>query len=327
MDKINSELIPEKEGYEVTSCLVNKFEGAKSSLAEHCDDEASINPQSSIFTLSVGATRTITFRDRFSDEEIRHVAGSGSMYAMSRDSQCVFRHRIDPDPSCNATRYSLTFRCVNWKYRNSTCLHGDSNTTPIEFGEGKGKVGALTPGKQVYEPRIHMIDPMCSASFANVVLHVGVNDLKQEEVKNTRDVEAVYEKFKSKVFDIVELNPKVKLIVFPVLPTGSEVLNMRVLDYNRLITNDLPRSCCNVSVVDGVQRFLGNARFAGCSPRNLLSESLTRKRGDVLHINEAGCALLVSLMKDAIRSRRGGFRDSRRYGTVAKAGGKSGRTS
>ena len=79
--------------------------------------------------------------------------------------------------------------------------------------------------------------------------------------------------------------------------------------------------------MEGVGRFLGRARTAGPAPQNLLCESLTKKRGDPLHINDSGRALLVSLIKQAIMSRRKGFRDSRGYASVTKAGGKQGMTS
>ena len=140
MDSMNKAIAEKGEEFKVTACLVNKYEGPKSGLSEHSDDEPSVDPESSIATLSLGETCTITFKDRFSGQEIKHTAIPNSLYVMSRESQSVFTHRIDPDPAFSGVRYSLTFRCVSWRYLNSTCLFGASNCRDIVFGEGKGKL-------------------------------------------------------------------------------------------------------------------------------------------------------------------------------------------
>ena len=49
--------------YGINSCLVNLYESKMAVLPEHSDKEGDINPLSSIFTLSLGATRTVLFRD------------------------------------------------------------------------------------------------------------------------------------------------------------------------------------------------------------------------------------------------------------------------
>ena len=74
-----------------------------------------------------------------------------SLYSMTKESQNVFKHGILPNPN-NSNRYSITFRCVHWKYLNSTYAVGDSNFGKIKFGEGKGYVGKSTPGLKDFGP-------------------------------------------------------------------------------------------------------------------------------------------------------------------------------
>ena len=111
-----------------------------------------------------------------------------------------------------------------------------------------------------------------------------------------------------------QLNPRAKFFIVPVLPTGSEALNTKVCDFNRLLINDLPKSFYNVSIVDGVPRFLDGRR-------NLLKKSLFRKPGDILHINSTGHALLVRLVKDSIFRRKRNFVDGRSYSSSLKGTG------
>ena len=46
---------------EINSCLISRYKTGKNSIAMHRDDEICINPDSHIITLSLGATRTMTF--------------------------------------------------------------------------------------------------------------------------------------------------------------------------------------------------------------------------------------------------------------------------
>ena len=305
-----------KEGggnYEINSCRVVKFD-SKSLSKQYCHNEYSINPESNIFSLCLGTSQTFIFTEKFSAEEETFETSIGSLLTMSRNSQNIFSHRIKNElPNQNLCGFVLTFKCQNINLMNSTCIVGDSNTKGIKFGSGKGTVGERYPGKQVYSPVIKDIDPLSCASYQNVVLSLGVNDVRQSDVKCYDDIKQVYATYKSKLRDINQLNPGAKVFIVPILPTSSEALNAKICDYNRLLINDLHKSFYNVSIVDGVPRFLDS--------RNLLKKSLFRKAGDILHINSAGHALLVRLVKDSIFRRRSNFVDGRSYSSSLKGTG------
>ena len=312
MNKVNSLIEGNGANYKLNSCKVLKFD-ENSSLSMHSENDSSINPESNIFTLSLGSPRTLMFRDKLSGLESTHVVNPISLYIMSRNSQNFFTHCIRKDSLNNGTNYSLIFKCVSHNFKNSTCIIGDSNTKGIKFGVGKGTVGERYPGKQVYSPVIENIDPVICASYHNIVLSLGVNDIRQPNVKDYSNIRQIYSQFKSKVNCIQKLNPRARIFVVPVLPTGSEELNVKVVDYNRLMIRDLPQAFYSVSIVHGVPRFLD-------SKRNILKGSLFRKHGDILHINAAGHGLLVKLIKDSIFYRNKGEVDGRSYSSSLKSG-------
>ena len=312
MNNINALIETEGANYKLNSYKVFRFD-EHSSLSMHSENDSLINPESDIFTLSLGSPRTITFRDKFSGIESTHVADPGSFHVMSRNSQNFFTHCIREDSLNNGTNYSLVFKCVSNNFKNSTCIIGDSNTKGIKFGVGKGTVGERYPGKQVYSPVIENMDTVVCASYHNVVLSLGINDIRQPNIKDYSNIKQIYSQFKSKVSCIQKLNPGARIFVVPVLPTGSEALNVKVVDYNRLMMRDLPQAFYNVSIVEGVPRFLDNNR-------NILRRSLFRNHGDILHINAAGHGLLVRLIKNSIFNRNKGVVDGRSYSSSLKSG-------
>ena len=135
--------------------------------------KASRNNQASFFAF------TFKFKkEKFSAKEQTYVTSTGSLLIMSRNSQNIFSHRIKNEfPDENLYSFVLTFKCQNVNFMNSTCTKG------IKFGSGKGTVGERYPGKQVYSPVIKDVDPLSCASYQNVVLSLGVNDVRQMNIK------------------------------------------------------------------------------------------------------------------------------------------------
>ena len=294
MDKLNQTKTSGK--YELNQCLVNRYDGPDATLPEHSDDEYAINPSSDIFTISIGAARTMVFRDIISGVEVEHTPQPDSLYVMSRDSQNFYKHRIDSESSTSGVRYSITFRCVHWKYLNSTCIIGDSNTKKITFGVGKGTVGESTPGNQVLAYTVEEIDPSCCASYKNVVIVVGTNNLRSRNVNNFNDVKNIYSMYKGKILEIKKLNKRCNIFIVPVLPTKLINVNRKITDFNGLIFRDLPQSCDNVSFID-VSQFVDRRN-------GLLLESLSRSSEDPLHISSSGVGILVRLIKTCIFQRK-----------------------
>ena len=293
----------------INSCLINKYEGADSFLPKHSDREVTINPESSIFTLSLGSPCELTFVDRLSGSETSLTCNDKSLYHMTRRSQEVFEHLIKPGSIDSGTRYSFTFRCVSWVNKNSTCLMGDSNTGLLKFGDDKrGTFGKLMPGQKFWSPRIEHLDPVSCMGYANVVLLCGINDIKQPDVESHKDVAGCYNKLKLKIKQIKCLSPRTAVFVCRLLPTKSPQLNVKVDIFNRLIFFDLLRTCKDVVEVGGFVRFARNQVLA-----DELSKQYDRNgRPDMLHLNKSGARVLAGLIKYSVFFRLNGGVDKRR---------------
>ena len=282
----------------INSCLVNKFHGGGSHLAQHSDNESSVHPESSILTLSLGASCDVQFsaKSTQTDTEKLH-ASANSLYVMSRKSQEYFEHRIEPG-SIDAPRYSLTFRSCRWQNRNSTCLIGDSNTGHLFFGEEEGRTfGDAMPGQRFWAPLIQDINPRVCSGYSKVVVMCGTNNLRTQDVRNKEDVERIGHQLDEKLKQIRQLNPSCKIYLCPVLPSRDYQLNLRIFDFCRMVKTYLVPSNQGVIYVNGFNGFLNN--------NNMLSDQYSRMRNknghpDILHLNRAGTKLLARLIKRTI---------------------------
>ena len=289
---------------QINSILVNKYSGAESYQPQHADKEITIDPESSIFTLSLGQPCSIVFVDRVSKEEQSFECNEKSLYHMTRKSQEFFEHRIDRGSVADGTRCSLTFRSVNWRNRNSTCIIGDSNTGPLKFGNDKRKsFGELMSGKSFFSAKVGDIQPKDTVAYNNVVIHCGINDLKHHSVKSEHDVKCIFNNFKSKLLLVRKFNPTANLFISPILPTKNQDFNKRANIFNQLITSELPQSNLNVTCIHGFDRFLDHNGF--------LSRELSRQYDrfgyvDMLHLNDTGSRLLAGLVKSVIFNKLNG---------------------
>ena len=307
MNTINQSLTGGR--YELNSILVNRYKGKNSFLPEHADDEYAINPESDIFTVSVGSTRTVLFRDTITGEEHEHPTPSGSLYCMTRQSQDVYRHRIEKDDSFDEKlRYSITLRCVHYKYLNSTCVMGDSNTANFKFGEDRGTFGRTTPGKRVETLHIQDIDPQRCMAYRNVVLMVGTNNLKSKHIKNTADTRALFDSFSHKIKEIRQLNKRCRVFIVPVIPTRYININHKVVDFNNIASRELPRMFPKLFIVRGIGELVDRSNGGTLATR-------FRRNPDPsgLHINNIGVSLVVGCIKSSIVQAK-----SRNQGTGSK---------
>ena len=310
IDQINSEFVTEDQT-KINSCLINRYNGPDSSLPQHSDDELSIHPESSIHTVSLGAACSMTFiakHDR--DDTLEHTCQPRSIYTMTRRSQEFFTHGIAKGSTESGVRYSITFRSVNFRNRNSTCIIGDSNTCGLKFGDDpKKSFGKWLPGRQIYTPVISDIDPYVACGYRNVVVHCAINDLKKDEVKNIADIKRVFAFYVNKIECIQAANPKSHVFICPPLPSKRAELNRKSLFFIKLIREELIPSNFGVTLVDGFDGFLDQA--------GLLSQHLSRdlnrhRKPDFLHLNWKGLAKLGVLIRNTILLRMNGGIDKRR---------------
>ena len=325
MDKLNEDHVDQSTP-PLNSCVVNKYVGPTSFIPSHSDDEKTIHPESRIFTVSVGKQTTVHFTNILNNEKREHVVQGGSMYSMSRISQACYKHQINKDPSWtgNDMRLSLTFRSVHWRNNNSTIVLGDSNTGGLKFAsfgndsatrDFNGTFGNALPGKRVAAFVVDGIHAETCIGYNNIVIHCGLNNVRQADVVSDDDVLAIYTNFKSKINQLIHVNKRARIYVNLLLPTKLNECNKKIKYFNNLIINDLCRSYSRVKYIESHKKF--------CDSNGFLSQNLSREfnadnQPDYLHLNDAGLKLLSVCIKNAI------FNSKRREGSNQRSGGSGG---
>ena len=302
LDEVRNHL-PDKRVL-INSCLVNKYTGGKDFIPPHSDDEVIIDPASDIVTVSVGASRSMKFTCKTDTESTTKCVEltNGSMLVCSRFSQDFWVHEIEKrEPSApteaaeNEVRYSFTFRHMSPRFAKSTIILGDSNTDYLNFGCEKGTFGPRMPGKS---KRILFIEeipkPEKIGPFRNIVLHVGINNLKSNNRRSTR---SLVNELDAKCRAILDIYPKSKIHLSMLLPTKQERLNVRVKEFNDLLL-DMSVNEKRMYVIDTGPLL--------CDSRGLLRDEFGRFRfnrpnaAEPIHLGKKGIRLLGNCIKQAI---------------------------
>ena len=275
------------------SVLINHYPSSETAhhdsfLPFHSDDEAVIQPDSSIITLSLGSIRSLQFKAiHNATEPTKTLApGHNSVYTMTRSSQGWYKHGIEPVDAADE-RFSLTFRCVSQKNKRSVIIQGDSNTKDIKFGSGIGSVGETYPGKRQRAAKIGDICPESCIGYSNVVLVCGTNDLRNGSIRNDSDIRSLVELYRTKIDRIKRLAPTIKIFAVPVLPTRNAQMNKNIARFNSLLDDMLYHCFCDVWH-PGMYSFLDR--------NGLLSLNLVRNNDDI-HLGAKGIAQFVRCMK------------------------------
>ena len=279
------------------SCLMSKYTDGEEYCPPHRDDEDSIDPESYIYTISIGAERPINYKNNLGTRDEDLMLPDCSLLVCSRKSQDGWMHSIPQDPSIKDVRYSFTFRLVAPFFINSTLICGDSNTHNLTFGEGFGKFGKWLPGKRVKASRIqHIPDGEEICPFKNIVIHTGINDLNRDHIKPPN---VLAHELEMKCRAIHKCHPKSKIFISPLLPTKDSSLNSKVKELNYHIMN----------VTDKYQNivFLDNSSFV--NNQGTLRTELGRHRmglpdhADSVHLGRKGIMLFAKGIKSSLIKR------------------------
>ncbi len=96
------------------TCLVTRYQNGEAFIPAHSDDEHCIVPDSNIYTVSIGAKRTLVCHKTMGPlSEREYELTDGSVHVMSAASQLCWQHGIPPRKSCNDARVSFTFRLLD----------------------------------------------------------------------------------------------------------------------------------------------------------------------------------------------------------------------
>jgi len=94
------------------SCLLNLYHSGNEGMGWHSDDEESIQPNSTIASLSLGAERKFSFKHKQTKQTISSVLEHGSLLIMKDVTQAYWLHSLPKSKTISAPRINLTFRMM-----------------------------------------------------------------------------------------------------------------------------------------------------------------------------------------------------------------------
>lgn len=174
-------------------------------------------------------------------------------------------------------------------------LLGDSNSAgKIKFGEGRGTLGSLFPGRDEFCAKLENLpgtDSDCFSGVTDVIISAGTNNLKEANSNPSELARNMFTYLKALSIRL----PSAHIFLAGVLPVNAvdSPISARIADYNYFLC-DLSSSLPRVKYVD-VKVF----RSRGGS----LQQKFANGNSDILHLNDQGRKLLFSRFKFALRER------------------------
>ena len=97
-----------KQNY--NACLLNLYHNGEEAMGWHSDNEKEIIANSSIASLSIGASRKFSFKHKVTKETISIQLGNGSLLEMKGTIQTHWLHTLPKSKKITESRINLTFR-------------------------------------------------------------------------------------------------------------------------------------------------------------------------------------------------------------------------
>ena len=92
------------------ACLLNLYHNGEEAMGWHCDNEKEIIANSSIASLSIGASRKFSFKHKVTKETISIQLENGSLLEMKGTIQSHWLHALPKSKKITESRINLTFR-------------------------------------------------------------------------------------------------------------------------------------------------------------------------------------------------------------------------
>lgn len=104
--------VEEKTGETFNSCLLNLYHSGDEGMAWHSDGEKDLKKNGAIASLSLGAERKFSFKNKQSKETVSLILEHGSLLVMKDTTQQYWLHRLPPTKLITRPRINLTFRTI-----------------------------------------------------------------------------------------------------------------------------------------------------------------------------------------------------------------------
>lgn len=109
LEKINHYLVENKIDSQMNSVLLNYYRDGKDKINYHSDDLSQIGKNPVICSISLGETRTFSFRHKETKEKIEIKLENGDLCIMKGDTQDIWQHAVLPEAN-KGERINFTFR-------------------------------------------------------------------------------------------------------------------------------------------------------------------------------------------------------------------------
>ena len=106
-------LIEKESNATYNSCLMNLYHDGSEGMAWHSDGEKELMKNGAIGSLSLGAERKFSFKNKQTKEVVSIILPSGSLLVMKGSIQSNWWHRLPPTKKVKEPRINLTFRSMN----------------------------------------------------------------------------------------------------------------------------------------------------------------------------------------------------------------------
>ncbi|MDQ6862738.1 MAG: alpha-ketoglutarate-dependent dioxygenase AlkB [Thermoproteota archaeon] len=104
--------VEEVTGTKFNSCLLNLYHNGDEGIAWHSDDEKPLGENSIIASLSFGAERKFSFKNKHTKQTISVVLEHGSLLIMKDATQTNWLHSLPKSKKITRPRINLTFRTI-----------------------------------------------------------------------------------------------------------------------------------------------------------------------------------------------------------------------
>ena len=102
--------IEEIAGKNFNSCLLNLYHDGNEGMAWHSDNEKALGKNTVIASVSFGAERKFSFKNKETKVKIDTFLEHGSLLIMQGETQSNWLHRLPPTKKVTKPRVNLTFR-------------------------------------------------------------------------------------------------------------------------------------------------------------------------------------------------------------------------
>lgn len=109
LEEINNYLVTNKIDSKMNSVLLNYYRDGKDKINYHSDDLSQIGNNPVICSISLGETRTFSFKHKETKEKIEIELENGDLFIMKGNTQDIWQHAVLPEPN-KGERINFTFR-------------------------------------------------------------------------------------------------------------------------------------------------------------------------------------------------------------------------